>query len=196
MTVTIRIVDNQSIRVSDEVLEERPPDRVAFAVEGIVTMTEEVLSEFEGQALKPVRIDVSVEESRAVELDLTEATLRLETVDVGVEVPDADDLSPGMDSLRPSSDDDAESTDPGPGAIAFTVEGSIQDVPAEALEPIAESASTLESITFVVDDAVKSDGGSDDRVFEFSLLGFHVVVNRNGVIEIGAHRGGNGVELS
>lgn len=190
MTVTIRIVDNQSIRISDEVLEERPPDRVAFSVEGVVTMTEEVLSEFEGQALKPIRIDVSVEKSRAVELDLTEASLRLETVDVGVEVPDADDLSPSMDSLGPSSGGDAESSYAGPGAIAFTVEGAIDDVPAEALEPIAESAPTLESITFTVDDAVKSDGGSDDRIFEFSLLGFHVVVNRNGVIEIGARGGG------
>ncbi|RDI70219.1 hypothetical protein [Halopelagius longus] len=186
MSVTVHLDENESVRLTDEVVETRPPDRIAFAVEGTITMTEDLLGSFAGATLNPVRIDVSGDGSPAVAIDLAaESSLRLETVDVGVETPDADDLSPGLDSLSPGGDDDSETTGSRPGAIAFTVEGAILDVPAETFESLPGAPRTVETLTFAVEGPVRTDGGRDDVLLDFTLLGYGVVVYRNGVVEIG-----------
>lgn len=189
MSVTIHLAGNQSARLSDQRIETQPPDRIEFVAEGILRTTEEVLGEFEGMAMKPERVDISVDGSRTVTVDLAEeASLRLAEVDVGVETPDADDISAGLDSLNPTTDDGTESPDMNPGALAFTVEGAILTVPEETIEQLSEGSPTLESITFAVDNAIKSDGGSNtDVLLEFTLLGYGIVIHRNGTIEIQTH---------
>lgn len=198
MSHTIRLGESGNVQVTEEIVDTRPPDRIGFAAEGVITITETLLNQFEGSTLNPVRVEISVDDSRAVDLDLTEtASLRLETVDVGVETPDTDDLSPGLDTVR-SSGDEAESTGSKPGALAFTVEGAITDVPAETLETVGDGSPTLESITFAVEEPLRSDGGPDDAadvIFEFSLLGYGIAVHRNGVIDVGARGGVIDVEL-
>ncbi|SFG83781.1 hypothetical protein SAMN04488063_3049 [Halopelagius inordinatus] len=189
MSFTVHLDENESVRLTDEIFDVRPPDRVAFAVRGTITMTEELLGSFAGATLNPARVDISTGESDAVGIDLAErSSLRLETVDVGVETPDTDDLSPGMDALGSSSENDADDTRP--GAIAFTVEGAISDVPEATLESLSEGSPTLAALTFAVETPVRSDGGaSDDPVFRFSLFGYGIVVHRDGVVEIGTGGG-------
>lgn len=181
MSLTVHVDENPSIRLTGQVVETHPPDRVEFAAEGVIRMTETLLSEFEGRSLVPVGVVFEVDDSRTVETDLAgEASLRIETVDVGVETPDADDLSPGMETVSSATDDEPA------GSIAFTVEGVISSVPPETLDRIAGGASTLKSVTFAVEDAVRSDGGSGgDVVFEFGVLGRRVVVHRNGTVDVG-----------
>ncbi|USZ72529.1 hypothetical protein [Natronosalvus halobius] len=194
MSVHVDIGENRTVRLTDERIECRPPNRVAFAAEGVITVTRELLGEFEGASLKPVRVDISVDESRTVRTDLEkEASLRLETVDVGVETPNTDDLSPGMDTVSASSGDGTESTDASPGAIAFSVEGAIVDVPMETLDLITDGSPSLESVVFAVDDPVRTDGGSDDVVFSLGLLGHRITIYRNGAIDVGT--GENGVDI-
>ena len=197
MSITIDIEENPDVRVSEEVIDANPPDRIRFTAEGMISITEPLLGEFAGASLRPVRVDVSLDDARTVETDLEErASLRLDTVDVGVETPDSDDISRGMSSLSPSTDEATESTDPSPGVIAFTVEGTIEDVPAASFEPIADGSPTLKSITFAVGKSPRTDGGSDDdAVFEFTLLGYGIVVRRDGTIEIGTGIGIPDVEL-
>ncbi|MFC7216409.1 hypothetical protein ACFQO4_20325 [Saliphagus sp. GCM10025334] len=194
MSVHVDIGENRNVRLTDERIVCRPPNRIAFAAEGVITVTRGLLGEFEGASLKPVRVDISVDESRTVRTDLEkEASLRLETVDVGVETPDTDDLSPGMDTVSASSGDGTESTDASPGAIAFSVEGAITDVPTETFDPITDGSPSLESIVFAVDDPVRTDGGSDDVVFSLGLLGHRIIIYRNGAIDVGT--GENGVDV-
>ncbi|UTF52574.1 hypothetical protein [Natronosalvus rutilus] len=196
MSVHVDIGENRNVRLTDERIECRPPNRIAFAAEGVITVTSELLGEFEGTSLKPVRVDISVDESRTVRTDLEEeASLRLETVDVGVETPDTDDLSPGMDTVSASSGDSTESTDASPGAIAFSVEGAIIDVPTETFDPITDGSPSLESIVFAVDDSVRTDGGSDDAIFSLGLLGRRIVIYRNGVIDVGTGENGVNVDI-
>lgn len=185
MSSTIHLEENRSVRLTEQIIEAEPPARVAFAAEGVITITEAVLGEFAGTSLKPIEITLSVDGSETVAIDLSgAASLRLDTVDVGVETPDVDDLSPGMGS-NPSSTDGSGSSDAHPGAIAFTVEGVIRDAPAAAFDVIADGSPRLESITFATDDVLRSDGGSGtDVVLEIGLLGYGVVVRRNGTIEI------------
>lgn len=197
MGLTIDLDENESAQVADEVIEIQPPDQVEFVTEGTLTITEGLLGEFEGTALKPAQILLSVDESQPVQVDLTEkSSLRLEEVDVGVETPDTDEISPGIGSLNPTTDDSAESSDIDRGAIAFTVEGVILDVPRETFEQLSEGELTLKSITFSLDDAVRSDDGSNDNVLlESSLLGYGIIIYRNGIIEIGTPGGVAGIGL-
>lgn len=191
MGFTVNITENQSIQVTEQLVDTKPPDRVAFAVEGVISMTEELLGEFSGSSLKPIEIDVSVAESRTVEIDLSDqASLRLDTVDIGVETPGTDDLSPGMETVNSSADDGDSSSDTRPGAIAFTVEGAINDVPDGEFESITGASPELETITFAVGESVRGDGGSGaDVVVEIALLGYGVTVHRNGTIDIGMDGG-------
>ncbi|MFC7230475.1 hypothetical protein ACFQMM_02195 [Saliphagus sp. GCM10025308] len=196
MSVHVDIGENRNVRLTDERIECRPPNRIAFAAEGVITVTSELLGEFEGASLKPVRVDISVDESRTIRTDLEEeASLRLETVDVGVETPDTDDLSPGMDTVSASSGDGTGSTDASPGAIAFSVEGAIVDVPTESFDPITDGSPSLESIVFAVDASVRTDGGADDAIFSLDLLGRRIVIYRNGAIDVGTGENGVNVDI-
>lgn len=185
MSITVHLEENQSVHVTDQIIETEPPARVAFAAEGVITMTEDVLGEFASSSLKPVEIELSVDETETVEIDLSaEASLRLDTVDVGVETPDTSDLSPGMDTVPSASSD--RSSDTRPGAIAFTVEGAIRDAPEKVRDALTDGTPRLAAITLAVDDSLRSDGGSGtDVVLEVTLLGYGITVYRNGTVDVG-----------
>lgn len=195
MSVTVDLDENESVLVSDQYFEVQPPDRVDFVAEGIITMTKELLGKFEGTALKPAELVISTGDSRTVTVDLTgDALLQLQEIDVGVETPDADGISPGRDSLTQATEA-ARTASQNAGSIAFTIEGAIQDVPEETFERLSEGPLTLERVTFAVADAVRSDGGADTSLLEFSLLGFSIVVHSDGLIEIGTRGGVRDVGL-
>lgn len=83
MSLTIDLGDDQSVQVSEQRFESRPPDRLDFVAEGIVRLTVELLGEFEGMALEPTEIGVSIDGSETVAVDLkTEASLWLDAADV------------------------------------------------------------------------------------------------------------------
>jgi len=194
MAITVRPGDSRHVSVTEEVIETDPPNRVTFAAEGTITVTGELIGGFAGTSLDPVEVGISVDGSRTVDIDLTgDATLRLDTVDVGVETPGAGDLSPGMDA---ASDGESESADDSPGAIAFTLEGAIGDVRGEAVETIAGGDPSLESTTFDVGGAVETDGGvADDVLLEVRILGYGVAVYRNGSIAVDTGGTPDGVGL-
>lgn len=187
MSVTVNVAEDRAVRLTEQVVETRPPDTIAFTLGGTVMMTEELIGAFEGTTLTPAEVSLSVDGSRTVDVDLSNgATLRLETVDVGVETPDPDDLIPGADSIGSAAEGTPNPSNATPGAIAFTVEGAIRGVPGEAFAAIAGGTPAIEALTFSVEDSTRSDGGSgDDMLFEFTLLGFEVSVHRNGIIDVG-----------
>ena len=198
MNVTVDIEENRNIRVGDVVVAAKPPDRIEFTAEGTIAMTESLLEEFEGTSMKPIRIDLSVDDSDPIEIDLeAEASLRLGALDVGIETPDADgvpskgDLPSGTDAIRSTSNDDAEPVDDSPpGTIAFTVEGVVESVPPGTVGSIESGSPTLRSITLGVEKAVRSDGGPDaDALLEIRVLGYSIVVRQDGTVEIGTGEG-------
>ncbi|MCU4753639.1 hypothetical protein OB919_16890 [Halobacteria archaeon AArc-curdl1] len=188
MSITVDIDANQNIRVTHETIEARPPDRLDVTAEGVITMTPELLGAFEGASLKPARIDITVDETRTIDTDLqSEASLRLESVDVEVETPGIGDLSP-MDEQSTGNLDSSASP---PGVIAFAVEGTISGVSSDTVDSIIAGSSRLESLTFDVESQVVSDGGSGtDALLRITLFGFGIVVQRNGIIDVGTHAAG------
>lgn len=187
MRITVEIADDQRIRVAGDAVEPRPPDQFTFAVEGVLSMTEQLVGQFGSATLRPSRITLSVDDDRTVAIDLTDqSSLRLSSVDVGVETPDSDDIPEGVETLTSSGTDPSALPDANPAALAFTVEGSVLDVPEAALDILESSDVTLESLTFAVDDGGRTDGDSaDDVVFEVTLLGYGVTVRRDGTIVVG-----------
>ncbi|WP_436344571.1 hypothetical protein [Natronorubrum sp. FCH18a] len=192
MSITLTVNDTDSVQLTDERVVRQSPDRIGFAVEGTLSVTEALLAAFEGATLNPARVTIAVDESRTVDIDLTdEASLRLETIDVGIATPDADDLVPESDPISAVANDDPASAAPTPDVLAFTVEGVIRGVPAETVEAVAAGDPEFVSLTFTVDDA-RTDGGSKpDVVLELALFGYGIVVRRNGRISIGTSREGD-----
>ncbi|MCU4972439.1 hypothetical protein OB955_06770 [Halobacteria archaeon AArc-m2/3/4] len=200
MSVTVSIVGNDDIRVSTDTVEPHPPDAISFTVEGTVTITEALLGQFEGTTLEPVAVDLAVDDSEFVTVDLRDdGRLRLETIDVGIEPPDAGELVPDGDTVRSPIESAAGLSDPEPGVIAFTVEGVIEGISPATIDDLTRSdrQPTLESITFAVEDSIRSDGGREnDIVAEFTLLGCGIVVRRNGTVTIGTRSGWIGESTS
>lgn len=193
MSVTVEIAENRSIRVTEDRIETQPPDRLTFRLEATIALTEGVLDEFAGTTLDPSRVAISLGGSRTVDVDLTDgASLRLSSVDVGVETPDSDELSRGIDALRESATDPAEFSDARPAALAFTVEGTVSGVSAETLEAIAEGDPELAAVTFAIDDPVRGDGGPD-ALLELTLFGYGLLVRRDGSIVVGSRRRPSGI---
>ena len=186
MSVTIDLDDNECIRLTDIGVRRRAPDQLEFSVEGNLTVTDALLAEFKGATLDPVGITVSAEDVAPIAIDLTDsASLRLENVDVGVATPDRDDIAAGIDTVRPSTDGGPAPVDSPPDVLSFTVDGVVRDVSPGALEPIADEAPRLESLTFAVDESLRSDGGrGSDVVCDLTLFGFGVVVHRDGRIVV------------
>lgn len=197
MSTTVHITENPSVTVTEAVVEPRPPDSVGFLAEGVIRPTGSLLAEFEGSSMTPVRVDVTVDGSRTVTVDLDEeASLRLESIDVGVETPGVPGVSDDVDAIGSARGDGSGSTDDPAGAIAFTVEGAIRDLPAETLEALEGDSRELESVTFSVSEAVETDGGSPlDVLLNVSLFGYGVVVHRDGTIEVRRDDGSSGLEL-
>ena len=192
MSFTLQFTDTDSVQLTDERIERRSQGDIEFAVAGTLSLTEAVLAAFEGATLNPARVRIAVGESRAVDIDLTdEASLRLETVDVGVASPDADDLLPKNDPISAVADGDPTAAAPSPDVLAFTVEGVIRGAPAETVEAVAAGDPEFASLTFTVDDA-RTDGGSkSDVILELALFGYGIVVRRNGRTTIGTSRAGD-----
>lgn len=192
MSLTLQLTDTDSVQLTDERIERRSPGRIEFAVEGTLSVTEALLATFEGATLNPARVTIAVDESRTVDIDLTdEASLRLETVDVGIATPDADDLLPESDPISAVANGDPAPAAPSPDVLAFTVEGEIRGVPAETVEAVAAGDPEIVSLTFTVDDA-RTDGGSKpDVILELALFGYGIVVRRNGRTTIGTSRAGD-----
>lgn len=190
MSLTVYLDENQQLHVTDQLVEAVSPDQVDFRIEGTLSMTEELLSAFEGSSLKPTAVDILANGSQSVEIDLAgEASLWLEDVDVGVETPDADDISSNLDLSRSVTDTDDESGHSRPGAIAFTVEGTVQDVPAEKLEPITDATLEVTTVQFTVEDPARTDGGSGASVvLDLSILGYGITIYRNGSIDVDTDR--------
>ena len=193
MSITIPLAGSSHVSISEETVEASPPDELSFTVKGTISANEALLAKFSGRTLTLTRIDLSVTDSQTVSVDLVdEATLRLETVDVGVETPDAADVASGVDSVTSpvdDSDDADEWADARTGGVAFTVEGIVRDVPAETCEVLSGCSPTLNAITFGVEDAAKGDGGKRDVIVEFKLLGYRVVVHRDGTVDVGTGGG-------
>lgn len=205
MSVTVPLVDNQDVRLRTDIVEPHPPGTIEVTVEGTVTITGALLGQFEATTLEPVAVEIAVDESETVTVDLRkDGRLRLETIDVGIEPPDTGDLVPDGAALE-SSVSSLSDSDPGlgskpePGVIAFTVEGVIEGVSPATIDDLTRSDQPLavESITFAVEDSIRSDGGrEDDIVAEFSLLGYGIVVRRNGTVTIGTRSGWIGESTS
>lgn len=205
MSHTVHIAENPSVTVTEEAVDAHPPDRIAFEAEGVLKMSEALLGQFEGTSMNPVGVGISVAPSRTVDVDLAEeATLRLESVDVGVSTPDADDVKRGVEAVgstvrdrRGVPTDGGHGPADGPaGAIAFTVEGTIRDLAEEQVAAIADGAPALESVTFSVEGAARPDGGSPgDVLLEVGLFGYGVVVRRDGTVEISSRGVAPGVDL-
>lgn len=199
MSTTVHIPENPSVTLTEEFVDPRPPDRLGFLTEGVIRPTRGLLADFEGSSMRPVRVDVAVDGSRTVTVDLEEeASLRLESIDIGVEtadLPGVDDAdgAGAMDSVLTDGDDRSAAS---AGAIAFTVEGTIRDLPRETLEDLEGDSLELESVTFSVSETVETDGGSPlDVLLEVSLFDYGVVVRRNGTIEVRAGGGPRELDL-
>lgn len=202
MSLTIDLEEADELRVTENVVEPRPPGTVEFLVEGRATIGEEVLGAVAGAALTPERVDVGVGESRTVSIDLQEeGALHLERVEVGFVTPDAADRPPGVDALQSAAADVAEgnladAADVRPDVLAFTVEGVVRDVAADDLERLAtdEAAPLIERVVYAVDDPVRGDGGSGP-VLELVLFGYGIVVHRDGTVVVGTSAGPDALGL-
>ena len=181
MSIAVDLVDDPNVRIESAEVEPRAPDTVAFAVDGSISVGEALLGEFAGRTMEPESVAFAVEGDDLV-VDLRDgAALRLETLDVGVEIPDAGD------ALSSAVDVPAGEADAPLGAVSFTVEGVIEDLDEGTAErlagaPRAEPA----SITFSVHESLESDGGrgGSDRLAEFTLLDYGIVVRRDGLVTI------------
>lgn len=205
MSTTVRVAENPGVRVTHVAVDPRPPDSLGFRAEGVIRPSRALLSRFEGSTVTPVRVDLAVDDSRTVSVDLAgTASLRLESIDVGVEPPDvpgvsdvADDtdVSDSVDAVESARDDDAGAADDSAGAIAFTVEGTFRDLPGETLDALDDGSPTLESVTFSVSETAETDGGSPgDVLLDVTLFGYGVVVRRNGTVEIGRSGGSSALD--
>lgn len=200
MTLRIDRDGHDAVRLTAADLEARPSGTVAFAVEGTATITGEMLEAVAGATLTPERVEVGVDDSGPVSIDLgdeTPAALRPESVDVGIATPDADDLTPDPDPIRSAVEpgtggDGVDAADVRPNVLAFTVDGIVHGVTDETLEVLSSGSPTLEALVFAVegglatDDGIRSDGGATDPVFELTLFGHGIVVNRDGTIVVGS----------
>lgn len=189
MSVTVDVVDDPNVRVTDQAVEALPPDAVEFAVEGTVSVGADLLGAFGGRRLRPVAVGLSADDE-AVTVDLGgDASLRLDAVDVGMETPDAGDLPASKPDAGSLTDDVAEgvagAADRHAGVVAFTVEGRVRDVPPDTFEALAGKSLRVETVTFAVDDAPVTDGGAgDDVVLEFTLLGHRIAIRRDGTVAV------------
>lgn len=181
MSITVDLDDERNARVARQEIAVRSGETVDFTVHGTLSVTESVLEGVAGTAMTPAQVGIAVG-GETVEIDLEdEASLRLEDVDVGIATPDRDDVS--TDAIRSGLED--RDVAPDVGAIAVTVEGVIEDVPEPTAARLDAGEPSLSSITFSIEDATRADGGSDDVVAEFALLGFGIVVRVDGTIAVG-----------
>lgn len=206
MGITIIIEEHPDVRLTDEHVEATQKKQVEFTIEGIIKMSETLLSRFAGKALQPSQLELATDSPQTVEIDFEEAQLQLEAVDVGVGTPELGSVSSGLaehssgtDTLPFSNDDGTGETGEGTGetddetgALAFTVEGVIRDVSEQVCESVAQGSTSVKSITFDVEESVQTDGGSEnDPLFEFTLFGYGLTIRQDGTLIVDT---GNGID--
>ena len=198
MSLTIELVGDSRVRLDDVEVTARSEADLAFRVEGTLRLTQALLSEFAGRRLTPDTVAFSVDDAEVVEVALEDGTsLRLETVDVGVETPDGeldgdvvtadtDAVSPDPADARSLASDVAKSLASTPSALAFTVEGVVENVAADDFEALSADEVVPASVTFSVDETPETDGGApDDALFELHVFGFEIAIWENGTILLG-----------
>lgn len=199
MTFTIDIQSNPLVGITHADVAATDEETIAFEVEGTLRVTDELLGALVGSRLTPTEIALACESGPPAEITLDEAGLRLEEIDVGVELPatDADDASDLAETAVDGLTDAAESDGAAPvdptapldaaGRVAFTVEGVVANAPTDAVERIDDGEAWPASLTFAVDDLVESDGGSPGGpLVELELLGVRVAIRTDGTIVITA----------
>lgn len=186
MTLTVDVAGDSNVRLTDEVVAALPSGTIEFAVEGTLSVAPDRLAAFEGRRLRPVAVGLSVADD-VVTVDLSgDAALRLDAIDVGVETPDRADL-PSATDPDALADGVAGAADRDAGVVAFTVEGTVAGVDPATVETLEGESPGVASVTFTVDEVPATDGGSgDDVLAEVALLGFGVVIRRDGTITIAA----------
>lgn len=188
MSLTIDLAEQEHARIADAAIEVDPPQGLAFVAEGVITVSEELLQNNQGMSFNPTEVVFDSEEGQPVAVDLTgTASLQLEEVDVGVETPEKEDLASGLGTANPSTVD-AEAGMPqiDTGVVAFTVKGTIQDIPTDVLESLSDRSLSLAAVTFSAGETLKSDGGpTDDTLTTITILGLEITIYRGGVIAIG-----------
>lgn len=180
MSIVVDLADDPNVRIESADVEPHAPDAVAFTVDGSISVGGALLGEFAGRTMEPESVAFTVDGDELA-IDLRDgATLRLETLDVGVEVPDADDVLSNAVDVPTGGDD-------GPlGAVSFTVEGVVEDVDEGTAGRLAGASAAPDSITFAVHESLESDGGrgEPDPLAEFTLLDYRIVVRRDGVLTV------------
>ena len=201
MTFTIDIEANPLVGITDADVEAASDDRLAFTVEGTVRVTDELLGAFAGSQLTPRELELAPGNEPPVEIRLDDETgLRLDAVDVGVELPgdDADDAGEFAEGVVDGMAEAAGTDGPAPvdptapldaaaGRVAFTVEGVVENVRDAAVERVAGDEVRPTAITFAVEDPLEGDGGSPGTpLAELELLGFRIALRANGTIVVTA----------
>ena len=195
MTFEIEIAENQSIDLECVEVTPRPDGTVTFTVEGTLSVSEHLLGTVAGSTLTPSAITFSSADSdrrqSRVEIDLQgDATLRLEAVDVGVEVLDTDLIPSDTGDLREAAVDPVGAVDSRPGVIAFTVEGVVDGVSADDIEALSSGEPKPASITFTAERSLEGDGGEpDDEVARFDFLLYRISIGRHGQITVSPRLG-------
>lgn len=183
----MEFVADSRVRLDDtEVTTRSEAAEVAFRVEGTLRLTEALLSQFAGRQLTPDTVAFSVDDAQIVEVALgDETSLRLKTVDVGVETPDEDATLTDAEDARSLASDAQESSDSAPSALAFTVAGVVENVAAEDLAALSADEVVPASITFSVDETPQTDGGApDDGLFQLRVLGYEIAIWKDGTVVV------------
>lgn len=200
MSITIDVAESSGVRVTDADVTVESDDTLAFTVEGVVRVGGDLLGQFVGSRLIPAEVALSADGDR-VEIDLSEeAALRLEEVDVGVEMLEdvsaspseiADDVETDVSEMADSAATEASDLADSVGRISFTVAGVVEDVPADAADRLADTDAAPRSLTFSVEDPVEGDGGTpEEPVASFELLGVAIAVRVTGTIIVTASADG------
>jgi len=188
VVLRIDVRDEYGVRVKDATVTVDEEETVAFAVEGVLRVGGDTLEPFVDARLTPIEIAFAAGDE-CVAIDVAnDAELRLEAVDVGVELPDCA-TSGAVDAAANPVETAANPNESvgGVGRISFTVEGILEDVPADAAERLADADAEPRSIAFSVDDATASDGGDAEApVATIELLAVRIAVLVDGTIVVTA----------
>jgi len=186
VVLRIDVQDEYGVRVTDTAVTVEGVETVTFAVEGVLRVGGDALKPFVDARLTPVEVAFAAGDER-VAIDIaSDAELRLEAVDVGVELPD-DMTSSAVDAATDPVGAAANPTElsGGVGRISFTVEGVLEDVPADAAKRLADADAEPISVAFSVDDATATDGGDAEApVASIELLTVRIAVLVDGTIVI------------
>lgn len=188
MVLRIDVQGENEVRITDAAVTVDEEETVAFAVEGVLRVGGGTLEPFVDARLTPVEVAFAAGDERVAIDVASDAALRLEAVDVGVELPD-DAASGAVDAATDPGSAAAKPTELAGdvGRISFTVEGVLEDVPADAAERLADADAEPSSVAFSVDDATATDGGDAEApAATIELLAVRIAVLVDGTIVVTA----------